>query len=255
MLIIQKLISNFFLSPMFFIAFLIFLAIFFYEFKKSTIRKIVLFLAIISYFLSIEPVKDLFVKRLENKYSPISESNLRNGDFYILLGAGIYDNAPSSLGRKGIPSEIATGRLVEVARLYHKYPKKIIVSGGIVISGNISESKVYKNYLEDLGVKSEDIIEENRSRTTEENAKYSMEIAKNMNFKKGILVTSATHMPRAKRTFDKFGLEIVAAPTAYLSGYKDYDFMSFMPRYSNLEIIYRTIWEYIGALYYKMRGV
>ena len=62
-------------------------------------------------------------------------------------------------------------------------------------------------------------------------------------------------MPRAKRTFDKFGLEIVAAPTAYLSGYKDYDFMSFMPRYSNLEIIYRTIWEYIGALYYKMRGV
>lgn len=255
MLILQKIISNFFLSPMLLIVILLFLAIFIKKLTNVFVRRSLIICCVFIYFISIEPVKDLFVQGLEKKYNPVSIEELKKGDFYVLLGGGIYDKAPVSLGRVGSPSEIAMGRLVELVRLYRVAPKKIVVSGGIVISGEISESQVYKNFLMDLGVKEEDIIIEERSKTTAENAKYTKEIADKNSFKKVIVVTSATHMNRAKKSFEKLSLEVIPAPSAYISDYEKYDIMSYLPRVSNIEMIFRSMWEYVGVVYYKLRGV
>lgn len=255
MLIIQKIISNFFLSPMLLIAVLLFLVFFIKKFTYRFIRIILILCVIITYLLSIEPVKDIFVQGLEKKNSPITYIDVQKGDFYVLLGGGIYDKAPVSLGGTGSPSEVSMGRMVELVRLYRVAPKKVVVSGGIVVSGEISEAEVYKNYLVDLGVKKEDIITETKSKTTAENAQFTAEIAKKLNYKKAIVVTSATHMNRAKKSFEKLGFEVIPAPGAYISGYKSYDIMSFMPRTSNIEMIFRSLWEYIGVIYYKLKGV
>ncbi|MBP9563040.1 MAG: YdcF family protein [Acetoanaerobium sp.] len=255
MLIVQKLISNFFLSPMLMIVILMFLALFVKRLTNRFVKTWLIIVCIFTYFLAIEPVKDMFVQNLEKKYTPVTVADLKKGDFYVLLGGGIYDKAPSSLGRRGIPSEIAMGRLVELVRLYRVEPKKIVVSGGIVISGEVSESEIYKNYLIDLGVKAEDIITEGNSKTTAENAKFTSELAKKMNYKKVIVVTSATHMNRAKKSFEKLGLEVIPAPGAYISDYEKYDITSWMPKVSNIEMIYRALWEYVGVVYYKLRGV
>lgn len=255
MLILQKIISNFFLSPMLLIVILLFLALFIKKLTNRFVRVLLVICVICIYTLSIEPVKDFFVQGLEKKYQPVSQSDLKKGEFYVLLGGGIYDRAPSSLGRIGMPSEIAMGRLVELVRLYRVAPKKIVVSGGIVISGDVSEAEVYKNYLVDLGVAESDIIKEENSKTTAENAKYTEEIAKNLKYKKVIVVTSATHMNRAKKSFEKLGLEVIPAPGAYISDYERYDIMAYLPRTSNIEMIFRGLWEYIGEIYYKLRGV
>lgn len=255
MLIIQKLISNLFLSPMFLIIVLIFLAMFIRKLTYRFTRAVLIIIIVTIYLLSIEPVKDIFVQGLEKKFSPVSQADLKKGDFYVLLGGGIYDNAPVSLGTNGSPSEISIGRLVELVRLYRVEPKKIIVSGGIVFSGKISEAEVYKKYLIDLGVNNNDIITETESKTTAENAKFTNEIAKKMNFKKVILVTSATHMNRSKKSFEKQGLEVIPAPGAYISDYTQYNISSFMPNVSNIEIVFRALWEYVGVIYYKLRGV
>lgn len=255
MLIIQKFISNFFLSPMLLMLILLFLAFFIKRLTYRFTRIMLVLCVIIIYTLSIEPTKDLFVQGLEKKYQPISEIDLKKGEFYVLLGGGIYDKAPVSLGEKGSPSEVSMGRLVELVRLYRVSPKTIVVSGGIVISGEISEAEVYKKYLVDLGVKNEDVIIESKSKTTAENAKFTTEIAKKLKFKKVIVVTSATHMNRAKKSFEKLGLEVIPAPGAYISDYEKYDIMSLMPRVSNIEMIFRSLWEYIGVIYYKLRGV
>lgn len=255
MLILQKIISNLFLSPMFLIIILLFLAFFIRKLTLRFTRRILLICVIGIYLVSIEPVKDLFVQGLEKKYSSIKIEELEQGDFYVLLGGGIYDKAPVSLGRIGSPSEIAMGRLVELVRLYRVSPKKIVVSGGIVISGEISESQVYKNFLIDLGVEEEDIIIEEKSKTTAENAKYTKEIADKNSFKKGILVTSAVHMNRAKKSFEKLGLEVIPAPGAYISDYEKYDISSYLPKVSNAEMVFRSMWEYVGVVYYKLRGV
>lgn len=255
MLIVQKIISNFFLSPMLLLCILCFLALFVKKLTNRFVRFWLVVSIVFIYLFSIEPVKDLFVQGLEKKFPPISQTDLKRGDFYVLLGGGIYDKAPSSLGRIGIPSEIAMGRLVELVRLYRVSPKKVVVSGGIVLSGDISESEVYRNYLIDLGVKPEDIIKEEKSRTTAENAQYTAELAKGLKYKKVIVVTSATHMNRAKKSFEKLGLEVIPAPGAYISDYEKYDLMSYLPKTSNIEMVFRAMWEYIGEIYYKVRGV
>lgn len=255
MLVLQKIISNFFLSPMLMMIILLFLALFIKKLTNRFVRVWLIIICIFTYLFSIEPVKDIFVQKLEKKYAPITEQELKKSDFYVLLGGGIYDKAPGSLGRRGMPSEIAMGRLVELVRLYRVSPKKIVVSGGIVISGEVSESEIYKNYLIDLGVKSEDVITEGNSRTTAENAKFTSEIAKKMNYKKVVVVTSATHMNRAKKSFEKLGLEVIPAPGAYISDYEKYDITSWLPKVSNIEMIYRALWEYVGVIYYKLKGV
>ncbi len=257
MLLLQKIISNLFLSPMLLIINLGIIAFLLY---KTSIRRILIskFLFILMgmlYIVSIEPIKDLIVRPLEKIYEPVKLEELKKGDIYVVLGSGIFDNAPLSLNESGIPTETALSRIVEVVRLYKKLPKKIIVSGGIVFDGNKSEAEVYKKFMLDLGVLEDDIIIESRSHTTGENAKFTSKIMNEYDYKKAILITSATHMNRSKKSFEKNGIKVIPAPCNYLVKYKKYRFRAFMPQLKNIEYINRALWEYIGFVYYALRGI
>jgi uncharacterized SAM-binding protein YcdF (DUF218 family) len=56
---------------------------------------------------------------------------------------------------------------------------------------------------------------ENESRNTFENAKFSLEIVSS---KEGwVLITSASHLPRAVATFERFGWEVMPYPVDFKS--------------------------------------
>jgi uncharacterized SAM-binding protein YcdF (DUF218 family) len=255
--IIQKIISNILISPGIFIIALL-LVLFLLSIKKyHKLGKSLLIIAIIfTYLFSIEPVKDLFVQPLEKKYTPVNITQLKNADVYIVLGGGIYDNAPTSLGEDtGIPTTHALTRIVEGVKLYRANPKKIIISGGIVYSGNKSEGSVYKKIMIDLGVPSSDIIVEGKSKTTEENAKFTKDIMDKLEYKRAILITSATHMNRAVYIFEKNNVEVTPNPTDYVSRYKkNYGIESYFPNSANFISIRAVIWEYIGITFYKIKN-
>lgn len=257
MLLVQKIISNLFLSPMFMVIILIALSLYIYHsnLKKSVISKILVFIAFLFYLFSIEPSKDFFIKPLEKKYGPITRELLEQGEIYVLLGGGSYDNAPLSLRANGTPTETALARVVEAIRLYNINPKKIIISGGVVFSGKRSEADIYKTIMLDLGVEESNIILEEKSRTTGENAKYTKQILDKLGYSKIILITSASHMGRSFQSFKKQNLEIIPAPCNYTSNYSKYNVSSFMPRFSNLDILVRALWEYIGSIYYLIRNI
>ncbi len=257
MLLLQKIISNLFLSPMFLIIILGIIAFLLYKtnIRRTIISKLLLILICALYILSIEPTKDLIVSPLEKLYEPIGQEGLEEGDIYVILGSGIFDNAPLSLNESGIPTETALARIIEGVRLYKKSPKKIVVSGGIVFDGKKSEAEVYKKIMLDLGVLEDDIIIESKSHTTGENAKYTSEIMKNYDYEKVILITSATHMNRSKKSFERNGVEVIPAPCNYLVKYKRYGFRAFMPQIKNIEYINRALWEYVGFIYYTLRGI
>ena len=66
-----------------------------------------------------------------------------------------------------------------------------------------------------------------------------------------ILVTSAFHMPRAQRLFEKEGLEVVPYPVDFKSLTTDsIAFMDYLPNGQSLAKIERGIRELIGRLYY-----
>ena len=69
--------------------------------------------------------------------------------------------------------------------------------------------------------------------------------------KRIILVTSAFHMYRAKRLFEKQGFEVIPYRVDYkASGNNQVTFMDFLPSAMNLELTEIAIREIIGRLYY-----
>jgi len=253
---LQKFISNMFISPGIFI--IILFIIFIMSLKKRSLgkAKFLLLMTIIGiYLLSIEPIKDIIVQPLEKKYPPITNVQLDKVDCYVILGGGIYDNSPKNLSSlTGSPSKAALFRVVEGVRLYKKYPKKIIITGGIVYGGEKSEGSVYKELMLDLGVSSSDIIIEDKSRTTEENAELTKKIMIGKGYKKIALITSATHMKRSRYIFEKYGIDVMPTPIGYLSRYKKhYKIDSYFPNADNFVDIRSAIWEYIGLIFYKIR--
>ena len=216
-------------------------------------KRLLLVLAFFLYFFSIEPVRDLFVMPLENRYSVVKPKDLENSDAYILLGGGIYEKAPISLDGMGIPSRTALPRVVETARLYRRFPKTIYIGGGALDGNIVSEAEVYKKFLEGLGVKENDVRLDTRSRTTYENGKYILDLLEKDGVKNPVLITSALHMPRSVYTFANFGIEVIPAPCGYISERNGYSSKSFIPDFKNISDVRDAMWERIGAFYYKLK--
>jgi uncharacterized SAM-binding protein YcdF (DUF218 family) len=77
----------------------------------------------------------------------------------------------------------------------------------------MSESDSARLFFQEQGIPESRTIFENESRNTFENAKFSAKFAEPG--KKWILVTSASHMPRAMTTFKRFGWDVIAYPVDF----------------------------------------
>lgn len=128
----------------------------------------------------------------------------------VLLGGGVESRFD---GYRDLPDLNDAGDRIWVASRLVKtnLASKVLVSGGL-ISGDSraeTESASMRLLLEELGVSPEAIIEENRSRSTLENAWYARQLldAEGLPLRVG-LVTSAFHMPRAVVLFERSGLQV-----------------------------------------------
>jgi len=100
-------------------------------------------------------------------------------------------------------------RIGEGVRFYRQgYAPKIILSG--------DASHWMENQALSSGVPATDIIPERKSRTTFENAIYSVQIMEDQDFRSAIVVTSAYHTRRSRIIFSRFlkdsELTVCAAP-------------------------------------------
>jgi uncharacterized SAM-binding protein YcdF (DUF218 family) len=126
----------------------------------------------------------------------------------VLLGGGTEYDDRGTL----VPKHDAWLRITETANLYAACKRdaatscKVIVSGGNPQRHEASEADNYAPYLLRLNVAREDLLLENTSRTTYENAQHVAHILHDQPYDSLILVTSAYHMPRALLDFHIFGL-------------------------------------------------
>ena len=99
----------------------------------------------------------------------------------------------------------------------------------------------------------EDIVLETKAADTKDHAIYVKEIVGKDRF---ILVTSASHMPRAMALFRKHGMEPVPAPTDYMVKVRGWGLrpMMFFPSAGSLEKAGRAIHEYLGIIWGKVRS-
>jgi uncharacterized SAM-binding protein YcdF (DUF218 family) len=249
MFIVKKIVTPFLVPPGIFVVFLLVSSLWFLRRKSRKASAVNFFLAFLVWIVSIAPVSDAMLRGLEAQFSIPGNPE---GDVIILLGGGVDDVVPDLSGI-GAPSEEMMGRIMTAVRLQRRLHIPIIVSGGIVFKDKKAEAPIVRRFLVDLGVPGENIITEERSRDTIENARYSMKICGARGYSRALLVTSASHMKRALLSFRNAGMEVTPFPSGFKAmGKKNYGWEDFLPDAGELKKGSTAIRECIGLLYYKV---
>ena len=116
---------------------------------------------------------------------------------------------------------MSSDRFIQTALLYKKgHIKKILVCGGqngFIRYRNFTEAQFVAENLISLGIPASDIIKEDQSKTTAENATFAKKILDSTNLLKGkaVLITSSFHIPRAVETFESVGIPVRPYPCAF----------------------------------------
>ena len=148
-------------------------------------------------------------------------------------------------------------RCVRAWELYRDTgPCAVYVTGGKVKVDDIGPplGELLKEELIQLGVAEEDIIVENTSRNTYENAQLSSKLLKEDGFDEIVLVTTASHLPRAVRCFEATGLKVTPSGSEYQATKFNWAVVSFLPNPDGAAAVHRAFHEWIGIILYWMQG-
>jgi uncharacterized SAM-binding protein YcdF (DUF218 family) len=158
---------------------------------------------------------------------------------------------------KGFFSE-ASDRYIQALSLYNQgFIKKILISGGdgSLIQKQPKEADFIKEMLLKNKVALEDIIVDNLSRNTYENAIYTKKICDSLHITQPlILITSAIHMPRSQFLFKKVGLTTIAYPANYVNIKSNTSWSDFVPDLGLMNKWHDLFKEWVGIFSYKIMG-
>ena len=143
-------------------------------------------------------------------------------------------------------------RLIEGICIYRRVPgSRLILSGGPVY-GSLSDASAMAAVAEDLGVPPSDIVLESKSMETETEAEQIKPLVGKDRF---VMVTSASHMPRAVALFQKIGLSPIPAPTDFSKEARE-GFSPAMVYPSTLALLKseRVVYEFLGRVWAWVRG-
>lgn len=197
------------------------------------------------------PLPRVLLAALQNGYATgYSDWGQRNA--IILLGSGSYrDDA----GRAA-PSLFANARLLRAAMLYHDCKAtgadcRIEASGGDPARHGTPEAVLYGQALQHLGVPASDLLLEQRSMNTWQNAQFSAPLLREYGPDRVLLVTSGTHLRRADLYFRHFGVRATLLRADYLAAT-----LTWLPQAWNLAATDLALHEYIGiARYYVYQAM
>ena len=195
------------------------------------------------------------VASLERQYPARSIAETPAADVAIVLGGAIGQPLPP---RVTIDLHDAADRVLHAARLYRAGKvRHVLVSAGNIpwIPAVRSEAELIRDLLVEWGVAPAAIELGTASRNTYENAQEVERMLRARGFKSALLVTSASHMPRAMATFRRAGVPVVAATTDVSvvdSGH--IDVLEWLPSADALAATTGAIKEWLGYWVYRVRG-
>lgn len=193
------------------------------------------------------PVADRLLEPLERIYPPVWDPRAHPGvTAVVVLGAGWEPDlaAPASV-RLNSGSSV---RLMEGLRLIEALPAaRLLVSGASRDAERLPVALGYAQAAQALGVDPARIVVLDTPVDTAQEAYAAREaLAEGERF---FLVTSASHMRRAVRHFERAGLQPIPAPTGFKTGGERARTLSYwLPSAGNLRKTERAVHEYLGLL-------
>jgi uncharacterized SAM-binding protein YcdF (DUF218 family) len=204
---------------------------------------------------AILPVGMLLIAPLEDRF-PLPPPDLPPPEGIIVLGGAIND--PVSQARQETVFDEGGERVTEAVVLAKRYPQARIVytSGSSSFTDATStEALQARKLMSQMGIAPERVTIEDKSRNTDENARFTAAIVHPQPSQRWLIVTSAFHMPRAMGIFEKAGFNPIAYPVAFHTQgrWRDDLRVRFEP-VRNLRTFEIAVHEWIGLVAYWASG-
>lgn len=179
-------------------------------------------------------------------------------DAAVVLG-GLSDPAIST--PEHLEFNRAAERLTEAVALYREGRVRsiLITSGtGDLLNQRDKEAPGLAAWAQAMGVPRDALLVESESRNTRENATLSLPLAAARGHQSFVLVTSASHMPRAaaifrKAGYDRDGRTLVLWPVDTQRSIQGFPF-SVVPEPSSLSVVQSVLREMVGYAVYALQG-
>jgi len=197
--------------------------------------------------LALPVVGNALMARLENQ-PPITPAQLQRVQAIVILGAGSYYAAPEYGG--DTVSHYTLERLRYAARLARESRLPLLVTGGAPFGGRAEAESMREALEKDFGMKVR--WAETAARDTAENASLSAAMLKAAGVTRIALVSHGWHLPRAIALFEKQGLEVTPAPTAFSTGSPSL-IENLLP--GGLNRSRQALNEYLGQLYNRLKDI
>lgn len=192
---------------------------------------------------------------LENRF-PIPALD-RPIDGIVMLGGAIDTHITQA--RQSPALTEAGERLTETAKLAVRFPNaKIVLSGGsdhLVSTEGVTESAVARDLLAAMGMNAARVSIEERSRNTCENAIESRKLADPLGTGKWLLVTSASHMPRAVACFKRAGFDVIPYPVDFRTEGRADLVRPVRKASEGLSVLDLAAHEWTGLISYRLFGL
>ncbi|MGM0582644.1 MAG: YdcF family protein [Bacteroidota bacterium] len=130
----------------------------------------------------------------------------------------------------------------------------LYISGGgaTALRKDLQEARVLSNYLESIQFPMEKVIIEDQSRNTVESARYASDYINSQT--EILLITSASHMPRAIGCFEKENFHLKSYPTVYNTNDEMVSPAMFLPSQDALMKWHILFKEWMGYSAYWIAG-
>jgi uncharacterized SAM-binding protein YcdF (DUF218 family) len=195
------------------------------------------------------PVAGGLLQGLERGYPGAAAGGWGKRAAIILLGGGT-EKVPGNGALETSP--LVYGRLVKALELYVACKRQagecfILASGGDPLRHGASEAAVYGEALRKLGVAPADIVLEQKSLNTWQNAQFCAQLLESRPAERVFLVTSGVHLRRSALYFAHFGVEASPVRADYVSAE-----WSPVPLAYNFLLTDLALHEYAGILRYDL---
>lgn len=217
------------------------------------------FLTVLLLFLTATPIlSSMYIALLEAQYPPFQATSTSKVDAVVVLAGGVFQKG--SLRPTDEVSDASRQRTGCGAGLWQQnLAPKLLLTGGdaTVFRTGLMESHEMKRWALRLGVPESEILIEENSRTTYENAVQTKAM---LGSGRILLVTAAYHLPRAVRLFEKQGFVVTPFPCGFESqhtpqqAWEQATLFDFLPTAKALLITTQAVDEVAGIIVYWLAG-
>jgi uncharacterized SAM-binding protein YcdF (DUF218 family) len=255
---------QFCIEPLNWVIIFVFLGLVFLSLRKPALCKRFLIFALLDLLIvAWLPTSEVFLRILEDTVSKVELSTISEKDLggIIILG-GAIEGGQLALDRGEVSIYSSAERVTKAFELIRKFPDlPFIFSGfsGRLNPKGMSEADAFKQLIQEQGLSEAMAHYENQSRNTYENVLLIKPMMAEFGgrsdggaAKPWLLITSATHMYRSVKIFQKQGLEVIPVPVDYQTAnslrWTSFDLQDGVENWNKL------VHELVGLLAYGITG-